>query len=58
MKATPVKEYLQKFQPGISLYLETAWTERKAQKFEKTQQNYFLKFLEIGAFLSVHAVTK
>jgi hypothetical protein len=31
MKATPVKLYQKKYQPDMSLYLEAAWTRRKAQ---------------------------
>ncbi len=29
MKATSLKNTIQSFQPDMSLYLETAWTERK-----------------------------
>jgi hypothetical protein len=29
MKATSIKERQTKFQPDMSLYMETAWTERK-----------------------------
>jgi hypothetical protein len=31
MKATSVKKYQTKFQTDMSLYMETAWIERKAQ---------------------------
>jgi hypothetical protein len=52
MKATSIKEYQRKFQPDVSLYMETAWTEGKAQISKKVLEKMFC------FFLSVHAVSK
>ncbi len=41
-------------QPGMSLNMEAAWTERKTSKLKKINVFVF-KFLEICAFLPVHA---
>jgi hypothetical protein len=50
MKPTSLKEYRNKFQPDMSLYLKTAWTKRKAQIAKNLRK--------IGFFLPVHAVSK
>ena len=40
----------------MSLYMETAWTGRKAQISKKNLEIIFSLFSNFGAFLSVHAV--
>jgi hypothetical protein len=51
MNATSIKEYQNKCQPDMSLYLETAWTERTAHISKKC----FL--FNFGFVLPVHAVS-
>jgi hypothetical protein len=45
MKATFLKEYQTKCQPDVSLYLETAWTGRKAHAkiLEKNVWFFFIR---------------
>jgi hypothetical protein len=50
MKATSLREYQNKFQPAVSLYIETAWSERKAQISKNVAFWFF--------FVSVQAVFK
>ncbi len=38
MKATSIKQYQHKFQPDMSLYMKTSWTEWKAQISKKKSQ--------------------
>jgi hypothetical protein len=55
MKATSIKEYLENFQPDMSLYLETASNERKAKISLKKFGNFFFNF---DFYLSVDAASK